>query len=194
MFADAQITLLQTFDEPVFVTANISCSSMVPPVGCYIESPYFYAASSHQDNQTVVNLYNKDDFSLYKSISIDKRFIYISLVSTNILTTDGKVCFCLSNHSGQSCIYNEDGELVTTINAAHPYITNVNGKFLLICCDDYYATSVYIYSLPGNGEATDVNEVSAWHHNARKYLHNDQVLIDSNERTYNLQGQQVKLQ
>jgi hypothetical protein len=49
-----------------------------------------------------------------------------------------------------------------------------------------------IYSLPGNGEATDVSEIPAPRHDARKYLHNDQVLIDSNDKTYTLQGQEVK--
>lgn len=54
-------------------------------------------------------------------------------------------------------------------------------------------TDIELYSLPGNGEATDVDEVSVPQRNiARKYINNDQVLIDSNEKTYNMKGQLVR--
>jgi hypothetical protein len=49
-----------------------------------------------------------------------------------------------------------------------------------------------IYSLPGNGVPTEIQDVSSPHRNSRKYIENNQVLIDSNEKTYTITGQQVK--
>ena len=49
-----------------------------------------------------------------------------------------------------------------------------------------------IYSLPGNGITTDMDVMPDSHHSSvRKYFHNDQVLIESDDSTYNLQGKQV---
>lgn len=49
-----------------------------------------------------------------------------------------------------------------------------------------------IYSLPGNGEATAINEVHAPRRNARKYIHDAQVFIENEKNTYNIQGQEIK--
>ena len=90
----------------------------------------------------------------------------------------------------QSEIYNEDGELIATIKGNNPALVEVNDKYLLISRQENDKT--YIYSVPGNGESANVSKVSAPRYNTRKYLHDNQVLFDSNERTYNMQGQQVK--
>ena len=58
-------------------------------------------------------------------------------------------------------------------------------------CGGYYG-EYDIYSLPGNGDMLDIQSISAPHNNARKFLHNNHVLIESNKNTYNMQGQQVR--
>ncbi len=120
--------------------------------------------------------------------------VLAALVSRNIFTTDNKVCFITVTGDGKQGIYNEDGQLVQLIKEGGrdymPYMIHVNDKYLLLL-QGY--NDAYIYSLPGDGEATDVDEVSApRRNNARKYINNDQVLIDSNDRTYTIQGQEVK--
>lgn len=57
---------------------------------------------------------------------------------------------------------------------------------------DIQKHSCDIYSLPGSGETQDISSNSAPRYSSRKYLLNDQVLIDSNERTYTVQGLEVK--
>ena len=197
-FANAQITLLHTFES----WATISVNPYSDMYGYDIEAPYFYAMNLPKEANGVVNLYNTEDFSLYKAVStphIGSNFTCY-LVSRNILTTDNKVCFAITNESDGSntiYIYNEDGQLVTTVEGKTPSIVKIKGKYHLITHsyvyteegDKYYTR---VYSLPGNGEAADVDEVSAPQRNTRKYLHNDHVLIDSNEKTYNMKGQVVK--
>ena len=53
-------------------------------------------------------------------------------------------------------------------------------------------TDYDIYALPGNGEATAINEVYAPRRNARKYIHDAQVLIENEKNIYTIQGQEIK--
>jgi len=66
-----------------------------------------------------------------------------------------------------------------------------SNKFIITTKDSNYDYKTYIYALPAKG-ATKNHEVSSTKIESRKYLRNDQVLIDSNERTYTLTGQQVR--
>ena len=193
-FANAQIELIHTFESSdVFVTANNPDfnKSYIPQYG-YIESPYFYEKVEKDDN-CFVNLYNKDDFSLYKAIPISAEHSRknVCLTTRDILTTDGKVCFCMTNSDG-GVILDEDGQQIATIKGRYPVLTRVNEKYILITVEYNQGGKTYIYSVPGNGVATDQSEVSVPRRNTRKYINNDQVLIDSNDRTYTVQGQEVK--
>ena len=91
-----------------------------------------------------------------------------------IQSEDGSVIATLSTQA-----FCEDQVTLLKVGNAYKLVVEKNKKY------DYY-------SLPGNDETTDINEVSVPRHNTRKYLHNDQVLINSNEKTYNIQGLQVK--
>ncbi len=205
--ANAQIVLKHTFDGWITISADFygDCYH-------YVQAPYFYnltfptaspiepedppmnmqlrSDKKLNENKCVLNLYDIEDFSLYKTIEIDNTSgSTVCLVSRNILSTDDKVCFCIMGEE-QSEIYNEDGELIATIKGNNPALVEVNDKYLLISRQENDKT--YIYSVPGNGELANVSKVSAPRYNTRKYLHDNQVLFDSNERTYNMQGQQVK--
>jgi len=189
--SNAQITLLHTFQGMAYVTANIHFGNTYSPNYGYIESPYFYSFTGSGNGEITINLYNKNDFSLYKSIHVVPEinsYNHVCLVSRNLLTTDGKVCFCLRGYNKPSSIYNEDGQLIATINGDSPIITQIDGQYFLISTDG----ETYIYSLPGNGTPSAVNEVSAPRNNARKYLQKDQVFIESNDKTYTIQGQAVR--
>jgi hypothetical protein len=197
-FANAQITLLHTFESwgYVFVTANNTDfeRSNFPQYG-YIESPYFYGIEKQDDNY-FVNLYNTDDFSLYKSVPIIeeyKKYGTICLTTRNILTTDGKVCFCLFSADFGGVILDEDGQLIATIEGCCPVLTHINGKYMLITRSSNKGKNLtYIYSVPGNGEAQDVETPSAPRKSARKVLKKDQVFVENADKTYTLQGQEVK--
>ena len=113
-------------------------------------------------------------------------------------------------------IRNEDGTILATIpyyyDERDRYLDNyVNSEIKLVkagntlklfvpkyskyddCdrCGGYFG-EYDIYSLPGSDELLDIQSISAPHNNARKFLHNNHVLIESNKNTYNMQGQQVR--
>lgn len=193
-FANAQITLLHIFESNVSVTVNPYASIY----GYNIEAPYFYESDQDSNNEgLILNLYEKDDFSLYKSVHITNigDCGLAELVSRNIFTTDNKVCFTVTTGDGKLCIYNEDGQLVETLLEGgygyNSYIVSVDGKYLLIVSKSY-GQGARIYSLPGNGEAQDVETPSAPRKSARKVLKKDQVYIESPDHIYDTQGKMVR--
>lgn len=206
-FANAQIELIHTFDEEVCEVMHNREDKYTRYNLPYLETPYLYTSDVqyNTDNIYTINFYNFSDFSLYKSViinepSIQLNYYRVSLVSRNILSTDDKVCFSLcardAEGAGPSYICNEDGLVIAILKGSWPALIKLNGNYYLktierVDYNGHYKT--HIYSVPGNGEVTDVDEVSVPQRNiARKYINNDQVLIDSNERTYTIQGQEVK--
>lgn len=212
-FANAQITLEHTFDGWFTISAD-----MYGDLYNYVQSPYYYnvlvntksnnepqpasperVKNSKNESGVAVELYDVDDYSLYKSIKINPETYVrvLSLVSRNILSTDNKVCFCLFDEGDgeESYIYNEDGELLATIKGTSPAILKVNDKYILI---SRYSKNdkqfTYIYSLPGNGDAdTDLESPEAPRKaSARKVARDGQVYIQSNAGTYTIQGREVK--
>ena len=208
--AYAQITLEKTLDGFYTISANYDEGIF----DHYVQSPYFYNTQiqknepsvpnepiqgaprrANASNKCVLNLYDVDDFSLYKTIESENvTGSYVCLVSKNILSTDNKVCFCIPGGYGtnQSYIYNEDGQLVATINGDGnfpPSLLKVNDRYLLIC-RDYEKT--YIYSVPGNGEAQAVSTPSSPKRSARKIAREGQVLVQTGNNTYTLTGAEVK--
>jgi hypothetical protein len=131
-FVNAQITLEKTLDGFYTISTNFAGDLYL-----YEQSPYFYNLQNQEnkpagpnepsqgaprranaDNKCVINLYEVDDFSLYKTIEIENvTGASVCLVSKNILSTDNKVCFCITGdyNDHQSYIYNEDGQLISTI-------------------------------------------------------------------------------
>ena len=101
-------------------------------------------------------------------------------------------------------LVDEDGNVLSTI----PYTGDTKQTFLsLVKIGNKYKLfvpigndtseipySYDIYSLPGTGDSSvDVmSPVSPRRSSTRKYLHNDQVLIENADRTYTLTGQEVK--
>ena len=207
-FANAQITLEKTLDGFYTISANVGGD-----LYHYEQSPYFYNQQfqtnepslpneptpgtprrSNANNKCVLNLYNADDFSLYKTIEIDNvSGSTVCLVSRNILTTDNKVCFCITGGDEHSYIYNEDGQLIATINGngnIPPSLLKVNDKYLLVSRQTYDKT--YIYSVPGNGETQAISTPSSPKRAARKIARDGQVLVETDNNIYTLQGQELK--
>lgn len=149
---------------------------------------------TNANNKCVINLYDVDDFSLYKTIEIENvTGSSVCLLSKNILSTDNKVCFCITGGDEHSYIYNEDGQLIATINGdgnIPPTLLKVNDRYLLISRDTYEKT--YIYSVPGNGEAQAVSTPSSPKRSARKVARDGQVIVQTDDNTYTLTGAEVK--
>ena len=151
----------------------------------------------------------------------DELDLKVLHITQNIFTTDNKIAVMVlfrkihnnpsinnvkrakqeSHHIDVVVIFNEDGEKIFSaekeiVESAMPYIIQVNQAFKLIIdtgdmWNNNYSTE--IYSLPGNGETVNIETpVAPRKSSARKYLHNDQVLIDSSDHTYTLTGQEVR--
>ena len=200
-FVNAQINLVHTFVGQVY-----------PLTGYGLLGETSYLCSTNKENNTI-SIFDSN-FSLYKIVSINTpngySFNGYSLAYNNIFAIN-KIGFIVqfinttninTNEYQKVMIIDEDGNVLYDLGSMNQGVANVfnmNGSWYLL----YHTYSwneehtviginkTDIYSLPGKGDAADVSEVSAPRRNARKYIHNDQVLIDSNERTYNIQGQQV---
>jgi hypothetical protein len=195
-FANAQITLLHVWEGQASVTVNPYASLY----GYDFEAPYLY---DMQATNGIVRLYNKDDFSLYKAVQTPhiERGFECYLVSRNILTTDNKVCFALVDQgtgtSNSIFIYNEDGQLVTTLTGQTPFLIMLNDTYYLLTYSYYYnggetKYETRVYSVPGNGESGQDISTPVAPRNSRKVLKKDQVLVENADKTYTLQGQEVK--
>lgn len=160
-----------------------------------------------------LNVGHEERFIISKNIfSIDGKWACI-VASPSSQVTDymGNNCYIYTEFE----IRNEDGTILATIpynyDESQSYDDyNVASEIKLVKagntlklfvpkyskasnCDVYdYFGEYDIYSLPGNDEMLDIQSISTPHHNARKFVHNNHVLIESNKNTYNMQGQQVR--
>lgn len=194
-FANAQINLLHTFDGYISISMNIYGDQYN-----YIETSYFYECSPAINNgYATINLYNSEDFSLYKTVLVPALLVpasgsywYISAVSRNLFTQDNKVCFCLWDADASpknTYVYNEDAQQIAILNGGSPRVVSINGTYRLITSGE---GNTYIYSLPGNGESTEISAPSSPKRSARKIARDGQVLVETDTNTYTLQGAEVK--
>lgn len=198
-FANAQITLEHTFNGWYSVSSDAYADQYN-----FIEAPYFYEIRLRTDTEkkVVVNLYDTEDFSLYKSIPISTTFdggAIVTSVSKNIFTQDNKVCFCLYEddyeNANETLVYNEDGIQIASLYGTNPCIVKIKGKYRLINRTPTGSGHItYIYSLPGNGEpSTDiVTPITPKRSSARKIARDGQVLVETETSTYTMRGQEIK--
>lgn len=161
----------------------------------------------HNETSTYY-LYNLNNYSLDFFVNIqqtlgedtDYRGPY--LISRNIFTTDSKFAYiCTDRYETEIKIISQDGNIIKSIPFTRAYadvlgfyLVKVGERYKLIVLSDKtdYNHTYDIYSLPGNGEYTAVNEVSTPHRNARKYIHDAQVFIENEKNIYTIQGQEIK--
>lgn len=170
----------------------------------------------HTFNGTIDSQNLNFSYSVFDGILVIDNKVYDSYTYDFLGEFPGRSCFIsrgiFTNDATVTGIVIEQVE-----DLLHLYIKNING---VVICDlgtwygiglgqpyvfkvgDSYKLAVPksnsgnnwtdIYSLPGKGIVTDVDETPAPRRNGRKYLHNDQVLIDSDDNTYTTQGRQIK--
>ena len=202
---NAQITLEHTFDGTIYSKTPMG-------IDYYdgINTPYLYTYDVYPNLSGQLKIYDKETYELYKTYSytlpqVEHPHASIVLFSCNIFTTDGKAAFIMTYgselSSGQSnCkIIDEDGNIIFDFN--NQYIRGdanffkVGNTYKLLVRENTYNNPnphTYVYSVPGTGEPTSFSEISVPRSNGRKYILHDQVLIESNDKTYTVQGQKVK--
>jgi hypothetical protein len=127
-------------------------------------------------------------------------------IAKGFFTDDDRICFVVDEEDIYKATDERNHYYIYDIN--HNVIQDLGIGYHVSCgiirlsegqCKFYICRYHYdkkcefeIYSLSGNGNTTDMDVMPDSHHSSvRKYFHNDQVLIESDDRTYNLQGKQV---
>lgn len=206
-FTNAQITLEHTFDGKVMIQTG--ATEYTQFYTGFENAPYYYSFNE-LDLSAQIQLFDLATFSLYKSITYplpvktgyNFRECLVAYVTKNLFTTDNKVAFilmCRSEEAEDFCkIIDEDGNVVATLNSGirSVFISKINNSYKLIAQDgdiNGNPAHTYIYSLPGNGEEGQaVSTPSSPKRNARKIARDGQVLVETENNTYTLQGQEVK--
>ena len=176
---------------------------------------------SLQMNETgkgFINIFGgiKDDEKAYffsKGIfSTDGKWACLVYVATGQGTIGGGAAAGMTyNIYTKAEIRNEDGTVLATIpyyNDEADYGSLRGAKIRLVKAGNtlklyvpqnkeenpsQYVENWDIYSLPGDGSALDLVSVSSpTNMPSRKFIQNDQVLIESDNRTFDLQGQRMK--
>lgn len=165
--------------------------------------------NAQYDPTHFINVYNLNDYSLEFSVNVEQTFgrnTYRGpyFIAKNIFTTDSKFAYvCVDKNQKEIKIISQEGNIIKSIpytegGAGIPfcYLFKTSDRYKLIVHngsdDDGYTDNYDIYALPGDGEATSINEVYAPRRNARKYIHDAQVLIENEKNIYTIQGQEIK--
>lgn len=192
---NAQITLEHTFEGgSLFFYTDGSGNSDYK--SNRIQAPCFYIWDETSSGVTPyscwLELYDPETLDLYKKIVFEK-YTLIHYITKNIFTTDNKVAFIANDK-----IMNEDKEVVYDLNLGlDPYylsydLVKFNGNYKLVLRTSYGSNGkTYIYSLPGNGETQDISTPIS-KRSARKVAREGQVLVETENNTYDLRGQEVK--
>lgn len=205
-FANAQITLLHTFENQI----NFGWGIAILEGGRYgdhgIVGNFIY---EEDEDLGIINIYNANDGSLYKTITKKAGCSY-TLLSRGIFTADNKWSFVTYERSNtigwEDCSF-EDCKYYYTIKIQTEYGETLATLSTNAFCEDLVTlvkvenaykllvknnTKYDFYSLPGNGEAQDVETPSAPRKSARKVLKKDQVYIESPDHIYDTQGKMVR--
>ncbi len=153
----------------------------------------YYFCIKDQDSYSFYNF----DYTLAKTITRDSAYLF----AANIFTTDGKITFIeakkgiYDNYEPFNSVklYNEDGSMLFDFGTNQWFGIIKIGEQYKFCTSNYdmvnvgepYWTYVQkngvtkIYSLPGNGQPTDIDSPTAPARttNARKVVENGQMYI-----------------
>ena len=190
-FANAKIvaTLEHTFDNLAFI-GDIESSGAVYAYGNIIiewssnyKSPYkIYDADSYE----LIATFNYDTYAWEAP-----RFIQLG----------DEIVIINCNKSGKTILYDQNSEPIVTL--CSPNVEEESSYYFpspMIKTDGEGGAIVIVYDFPTHKshvwrlskENSHANEVTIPKQSFRKYINKDQVLIDSNEKNYTVQGQEVK--
>lgn len=201
-FANAQITLERTFNSwlypPTFSTSGF--------LQKYVYGDLYIEFESYAENAYVVTLYDAFSYEEVTQFITPKKIGFWFVAARGYFSNTNEVITLLPQN-GHLVLITESGELLQDLGELYvqegnmPLIVTLTdgSRRLIIWSGGYnYETSTetpivtYIYSLPGNGEALEVSTPSSPKRNARKVAREGRVLVETENNTYTLQGQEVK--
>ena len=208
-FANAQITLEKTFgsmvdlgsEVPILQGYSIVHGSRQSRAFPLVVGPYI-VETQWTGSAAVYDVYDFNTLTLLKtftSTDLVPAGDHYGLISRGIFTTDNKWAWAYIQNDELFIVTEDNTELLRVNNctgySGEPFIIKVNEQYKLVVTvkagDMSYETQ--LYSLPGKGDTgQDIETPVAPRSSARKVLKKDQVLVENADKTYTLQGQEVK--
>ena len=170
--------------------------------------------SYYEESQSIYDIYDPQTLTLIKTFNtanmIPADAYIFGLISRGIFTTDNRWAWAYtkmnsSTNVSELFIVTEDKtELLHVYYDSgydlsfytYPYIIKTGDRYKLVVPSVSVGEEMRtnVYSLPGNGNSGQGIESSSSPRksSARKYLRNDQVLVENADHTYTLTGQEVK--
>ena len=204
--ANAQITLEHTFSKNARFGWGIEVSEGSSAVA---ENNKVIGNYIYDEQGNTIMIYDAKDCSSVKQFTKAEGVTY-ALISQGFFTTDNRWSYVVFEKTSERtdieyepCAYyfnikimTENGETLVTlankVNCEHyVQIAKIGNDYKLIVENNNYA-NLDVYSLPGNGVATVISTPSSPKRNARKIARDGQLLVETANNTYTLQGQEVK--
>ena len=197
-FANAQITLLHTFDGFAIIPQSFQVEGNGEYINVYGDLIGVYSTTHYE-------IYDANTYSLI--CSYNRANMQLSIISRNYFTTDGSVVILgytidsnTTNNNQKQHVYlfKEDGTILQDLGACNnlrrSHIWQLSTGEYRLAVVKYFESGykTEIYSLPGNGVATEISSPAPQKSSARKIAREGQVLIETETNTYTLQGAEVK--
>ena len=212
---NAQITLEKTFGQDWHIGAEVqvlqNCTirngSVTTDIQPLFLGQYFVDEHPIQNSnydEAIYDIYDPKTLNLIKTFNSSDMApadCYPYFISRGFFTTDNKWAWAYSKpsdtmYASDFCIVTEDNvELLRiTIFDEYAYIIKVGEQYKLVVpgVQDGNSYVTQLYSLPGKGDSGQDISSPAAPRNSRKVLKKDQVLVENADKTYTLQGQEVK--
>ena len=199
-FANAQIILEKVITGYAqFPQSNPGGSSEYDIIHGDIILSYRQNSENGNVYATIYDAYTYDE---YISDAPFEDWNAIRFFAKGYLTNDNRVTYLVAaKDGGNSHIYVRDlnhdniedlGEVTGSVYANTIYKWSDGSARLILYTSNETDNYYYIYSLPGNGEATEISTPSSPKRSARKIARDGQVLVQTDTNIYTLQGAEVK--
>lgn len=151
------------------------------------------------------SIIEKPDFnSIINVLNPNYTVLSSNCFAKGYFTNDNRICYIVTVRTSIYVTYDdyyhlylidENGAILQDLGTANKlyygFVALNNGTYNFYILRTFYhgTTKLEIYSFPGNGIVTEAQNTQAPNHNNyHKYIKDDQVLIESNDRIYNTQG------
>ena len=201
-FANAQITLEKTYNGALYPFTYPDFNRMIYG-DIYIEYQY------NTDNIYTIVVYDAYSYDELTRFTIPTGYASWFVAARGYFSNSNEVITLLPQN-GHLVLISESGELFQDLGEIYvdgvgvgtiPQILTLSDGSckLWFTVDEGFnnetglsSFGTYIYSLPGNGKAQSVSKPSSPKRSARKIAREGQVLVETENNTFTLQGQEVK--
>ena len=192
--ANAQITLERTINDFVYPWTYAANGFSAK----FVYGDLLWTATGDQTD-TYITIYDAYSYDEITTFNFSGEFFFIA--ARGYFTNTNEVCVLL-NQNNQLTLISESGDVLQNLGECPSFqglipeiLTFSDGTCKLFVWspqDNQGMGITRIYSLPGNGEATEISTPSSPKRSARKIARDGQVLVQTDTNIYTLQGAEVK--